>query len=373
MFHFDATQVQHTFSPEARTSLKRLGPERQFLNSGSSLPAVRTLSWSAYVPGLPCFAVAVLDQCSWRDPKVSKTEQMQAPAASRPHRPVPRSSPRAITFIFRDYSLFHIAMAGPVSIIFGATGGIGAATARLLHKRGHQLVLVARNKEKLDQLAGELGGSRPSDTGAPTVHAADILQSAAVEEAFKKALDQHGTLDHVTHCVGSIVLKPITSVSDELLQETLQLNTASAFYVLRAACKQLPRLRQSTGDGPVNKSVTLCTSAVSMHGLPNHEAIAAAKAGVIGMARSAAASFAPRGLRVNCVAPGMTETPLASFITERPASRKASEVLHPLGRIGRPEEVASAIVLLIENPFITGQVLAVDGGLSTLVSQQSAR
>lgn len=264
-------------------------------------------------------------------------------------------------------------MTAPVSIIFGATGGIGSETARLLSRRGHQLVLVARNKDKLEKLAKELHEATGGASPISAIHTADIVRSAAVDDVFDKVMDQYGGVDHVAHCVGSIVLKPITSVTDALLQETLQLNTASAFYVLRAACKHLPRVRSNAGNEPVDKSVVLCTSAVSMHGLPNHEAIAAAKAGVIGMAQSAAASYAPRGLRVNCVAPGMTDTPLASFITSRSAARKASEALHPLGRIGRAEQVASAIVLLLENPFITGQVLAVDGGLSTLVSQHVAR
>jgi NAD(P)-dependent dehydrogenase (short-subunit alcohol dehydrogenase family) len=261
----------------------------------------------------------------------------------------------------------------PVSIIFGATGGIGSATARILNQRGHQLVLVARNREKLERLAAELRETAASATQTAAIHTGDILYSASVDEVFDKTLNQYKGIDHVAHCVGSIVLKPITSVTDALFQETLQLNTASAFYVLRAACKHLPRTRVSAGNETTNKSVVLCTSAVSMHGLPNHEAIAAAKAALIGMAQSAAASYAPRGLRINCVAPGMTDTPLASFITSRPTALKASEALHPLGRIGRAEHVASAIALLLENPFITGHVLAVDGGLSTLVSQQSAR
>ncbi len=103
-----------------------------------------------------------------------------------------------------------------------------------------------------------------------------------------------------------------------------------------------------------------------MVGLANHEAIAAAKAGVIGLALSAAATYASNHLRVNVVAPGLTETPLTSAITSNEKSRQLSEQMHALGRLGQPQDIARAIVFLLDpqNNWITGQVLAVDGGLS---------
>ena len=113
-------------------------------------------------------------------------------------------------------------------------------------------------------------------------------------------------------------------------------------------------------------SVVLISSAAAMAGLANHEAIAAAKAGIIGLTVSAAATYAPQNLRVNAVAPGLTETPLTATITNNETSRKFSESMHALGRIGKPEDVARAIVFLLnpQNSWITGQVIAVDGGLS---------
>ena len=102
--------------------------------------------------------------------------------------------------------------------------------------------------------------------------------------------------------------------------------------------------------------------------MANHEAIAAAKSGVMGLALSAAATYAPRNLRVNCVAPGLVDTPLAARITSNEAALKASTALHALGRIGRPEDVASGIAWLLDpaNDWVTGQVLGIDGGLGTL-------
>jgi 3-oxoacyl-[acyl-carrier protein] reductase len=120
--------------------------------------------------------------------------------------------------------------------------------------------------------------------------------------------------------------------------------------------------------------VVLVSSAAAMEGLANHEAIAAAKAGIIGLTLSAAATYAPMNLRVNAVAPGLTETPLTAALTGNETSRKFSEAMHALGRLGKPEDVARAIVFLLdpENSWITGQVLAVDGGLSRVRPKMKA-
>jgi len=109
-------------------------------------------------------------------------------------------------------------------------------------------------------------------------------------------------------------------------------------------------------------------SAVAQRGMINHEAIAAAKAGVVGLALSAAATYARYNVRVNCVAPGLIRTPLTASLTTNESTLRASVALHPLGRIGEPEEAASAIAWFLapENSWVTGQVLAVDGGLSRL-------
>jgi NAD(P)-dependent dehydrogenase (short-subunit alcohol dehydrogenase family) len=115
-------------------------------------------------------------------------------------------------------------------------------------------------------------------------------------------------------------------------------------------------------------SIALVSTAAARTGLANHEAIAAAKGGVIGLTLSAAATYASRNIRVNCVAPGLTATPLAARITSNEAALKASQAMHALGRIGQPEEVASALAWLLdpENSWVTGQILGVDGGLGSI-------
>jgi len=112
-------------------------------------------------------------------------------------------------------------------------------------------------------------------------------------------------------------------------------------------------------------SIVLCSSVAARRGLVNHEAIAAAKAGVEGLALAAAASYARFGIRVNCVAPGLTRTDLTRSLTQNETVAKMSAALHPLGRIGEPAEVASAICWLLdrEQSWVTGQVIGIDGGL----------
>jgi NAD(P)-dependent dehydrogenase (short-subunit alcohol dehydrogenase family) len=121
-------------------------------------------------------------------------------------------------------------------------------------------------------------------------------------------------------------------------------------------------------------SVVLISSAAAMEGLANHEAIAAAKAGILGLTLSAAATYAGQNLRVNAVAPGLTETPLTAALTGNETSRRVSEAMHALGRLGKPEDIARAIVFLLDpaNNWITGQVLAVDGGLSRVRPKMKA-
>lgn len=237
----------------------------------------------------------------------------------------------------------------PVMIIVGGAGGIGSAVARKLAARGGKLVLAGRNVERLATVAGE--------TGAETF-ALDARDSAAVDAMLQSVIASHGRVDGLVNCAGSILLKPAHAISDQEFADTLATNLTTAFNLLRAAARLM--MKQPGGG-----SIVLCSSVAARRGLANHEAIAAAKAGVEGLALAAAATYARFGVRVNCVAPGLTRTELTKSLTQNETVAKMSAAMHPLGRIGEPAEVASAICWLLDaaQGWVTGQVIGVDGGL----------
>ena len=239
----------------------------------------------------------------------------------------------------------------PSALIVGATGGIGSALTRRLSSRGWRLSLCARGAERLLELGNDLHAH---------TEIADATDLQSVENAFSAAWEKFGRLDGVVNCCGSLLLKPAHTTTSEEWAHTLNANLTTAFHVLRAATARMMR----SGGG----SIVLMASAVAQRGMIHHEAIAAAKAGVVGLALSAAATYARYSIRVNCVAPGLTRTPMTEPLTKNESSLKASAALHPLGRIGEPGEVASAIAWLLdpEQSWVTGQVIAVDGGLSSV-------
>ena len=242
----------------------------------------------------------------------------------------------------------------PVHLILGASGGIGAALARRLDARGATLFLASRGSERLSALSKALD--------APML-AADLSDPEAVVEAAGAAREHFGRLDGIANCVGSMLLKPAHRTTSDELRETLAIHVGSSFGAVQAAAKYLKK------EGG---AVVLVSSAAARVGLPNHEAIAAAKGAVEGLMLSAAATYAPYGVRFNAVAPGLVKTALTKRITDVEAQRKASEAMHPLGRLGEADEVASAMAWLLdpEQTWITGQVLGVDGGLASVRSRR---
>jgi NAD(P)-dependent dehydrogenase (short-subunit alcohol dehydrogenase family) len=237
-------------------------------------------------------------------------------------------------------------------LVLGASGGIGSALARRLASAGTRLVLAGRDAARLEAVAAGTGG---------TTFVLDATKPAEVEAAAARAVELHGRLDGLANCVGSILLKPAHLTSEEEWDSVVTTNLKSAYSAVRAAARAM------TAGG----SVVLVSSAAARLGLANHEAIAAAKAGVVGLTLSAAASYAPKGLRVNAVAPGLVRTAMTARITANEAALKASTAMHALGRVGEPEDVASAIAWLLDpaQSWVTGQVIGVDGGLATVRSR----
>jgi NAD(P)-dependent dehydrogenase (short-subunit alcohol dehydrogenase family) len=218
---------------------------------------------------------------------------------------------------------------------------------------GGSVYLAGRDAAKLAAIGGELG------MPCGTVEASDPDAVDACADAAVAAL---GGLDGIVNCAGSLILKPAHLTTTAEWQATLAANLSSAFGCVRAA----GRLLKAEGG-----SVVLVSSAAARVGLANHEAIAAAKAGVIGLVLSAAATYAKAKLRFNAVAPGLVRTPLTKGLVASELAEKASIGMHPLGRLGEPEDVARAIHFLLDpaQGWITGQVLGVDGGLADLRSR----
>jgi len=235
-------------------------------------------------------------------------------------------------------------------LIVGGGGGIGSAVASLLVGTGGSVFLTGRDAARLTAAADPLGARHA------TVDASDPDAFDACADMAAAAL---GGLDGIVNCSGSLLLKPAHLTTTSEWQATIGANLTSGFACVRAAGRLL---KQHGG------AVVLVSSAAATVGLANHEAIAAAKAGLEGLVRSAAATYARSRIRFNAVAPGLVRTPLTQGLVSNELAEKASLAMHPAGRLGTPDDVARAIVFLLDpaQDWITGQILGVDGGLARL-------
>jgi NAD(P)-dependent dehydrogenase (short-subunit alcohol dehydrogenase family) len=165
----------------------------------------------------------------------------------------------------------------------------------------------------------------------------------------------------LAHCVGSTLIAPLHRSTAAQYREVMRINLDSAFFMLQAWVEAL-RVAKLSG------AAVLASSVVSRIGVANHEAIAAAKGGIEALARSAAATYAPQGLRVNVVAPGMTDTPMTASMLRMDAMREGAGKQYPLGGVQTAVQVADAMAWLLSDGAarITGQVIAVDGGFTTV-------
>ena len=230
-------------------------------------------------------------------------------------------------------------------IIFGATGSIGSSLAEKLTGDKAEIHLVARNEDEVKPIAEKLGC---------TFTVADVLQDGFMEKVKSDVPEAKG----IAYCIGSIDLKPVRMTKEEDFNKCMKLNLYSAVEAIKGFQDSL---RKNKG------SIVLFSTAAVHRGFTNHSIIASAKAAVEGLAISLAAEFAPN-IRVNCIAPSLTKSKIAQPMLKNSAIADGIAKAHPLKRIGEGQDSASLAKFLIseDSSWITGQVIAVDGGRSRL-------
>ena len=241
-----------------------------------------------------------------------------------------------------------IDLTGKTAFITGSTRGIGLAIAQALHKAGAKVAIVGRDRAKAEAVANQLGN------GAAGV-ACDVAVGSQVEAAIADAEKALGPIDILVNNAGLTRDNLILRMSEEEWDAVLAANLKGAYFTIKAVTKGMMKRRSGR--------IINITSVVGITGNKGQANYAASKAGLIGFTKSVAKEYASRGILVNCVAPGFIETDMTAALPD--AARASLLEGIALGRLGRPEDVAGAVLFLASElaAYVTGQVLVVDGGM----------
>lgn len=245
-------------------------------------------------------------------------------------------------------------MQGRTVLVTGASSGIGRETAILLSELDARVVLVARNRERLEETLGRMSGE------GHRIEPFDLNETDGIPDWIKRIATETGPLGGLVHSAGIVHVLPVQSENTTRIESLMRTNLTSAIMLVKG-------FRRS-GCAVRGSGIVLLSSVAGIAGEPGRSTYSASKAALIGFARSAALELAGSGFRVNCVAPGMVETEMVERVREATMTPEQYETLrqrYPLG-FGRPRDVAHAVVFLLAGTgrWITGSTLVVDGGYS---------
>ena len=232
-------------------------------------------------------------------------------------------------------------------VILGATGSIGSSLAKKLAESGEGLHLVGRDESSLSALANELNS---------TFTVCDVLEENFSEKILADLKDEQ--INGLAFCVGSIDLKPLKLTKKSDFMQSFNLNLISATETIKSLADNLKK----------NKgSVVLFSTVAVKQGFPNHAIVSSAKGAIEGLTLALAAEFAPN-VRVNCIAPSLTNSKISNFLLKNEKVAEGIAKMHPMKRIGEGDDSASVAKFLLtdESSWITGQILGVDGGRSSV-------
>lgn len=241
-------------------------------------------------------------------------------------------------------------LTGKTALVTGATGGIGGAIARAVHKQGATVAISGRQQDKLEKLAAELGSNAH-------VLPCDLADKAQVAGLIDQAVAKLGRLDILINNAGLTKDNLFMVMKDEQWDDVIAVNLTSTFMLMRAAARSMMRAKSGYGR------IVNISSVSGIIGNPGQGNYAASKAGMIGMSKSLAREVASRGITVNCIAPGFISTPMTDALNEKQVAAIREAI--PAQKFGTPEDVANACVYLasVEAAYVTGQTLHVNGGM----------
>lgn len=231
-------------------------------------------------------------------------------------------------------------LSGKTAVITGGASGIGAATVRLFEAEGAK-VFVLDVKPAADGVRGEL---------------CDVSDESAVEQAFSRVASELGVVDILFNCAGIAIRDPVWQAEQDSWNRCFAVNVSGVF---------LPS-KYALGMMPSGGSIVHTASVVGIFGVRDRAPYSASKGAVVALTRNMAMDLATRGIRVNCVCPGFVQTEFIGGILADPARRARLTAMHPIGRLGQPDDIAKAVLFLAsdDSSWITGQIIAVDGGFT---------